>query len=129
MRSAFSTVALLLASCGLAACATAPRESAPATPSSDKAAPTAAAVPTAEDQRLLEFLDRAFDERAARSPETLSGLGIKQDYGKLDDYTDADREEGLRLAEAQLARMKSAFDYDRLSPAGQLSWRLAEQIV
>ncbi len=81
----------------------------------------------AEDARLLSFLDRAFDERVARSPETLTGLGIKRDYGKLDDYTEADAAEDLALAERQYAEMKRQFDPARLSPAGRLSYRLAEQ--
>ncbi len=65
--------------------------------------------------------------RAARSPETLTSLGIKRDYGKLDDYTDADAAEELALAERQYAEMKRQFDPARLSPAGRLSFRLAEQ--
>jgi uncharacterized protein (DUF885 family) len=114
-------LAVLLAT----ACSTAPGE-APQTAAATAAAPSGAAT---EDGRLLAFQDRAFDERAARSPETLTGLGIKQDYGKLNDYTERDAAEALALAERQLAEMKGQFDVSRLSPAGQLSYRLAEQAV
>ena len=117
---------LLLATSALVACATAP-EGAPA----PAAAPAAATAtdPAAEDARLLAFLDRAFDESAARSPETLTGLAIKQRYDELDDYSDAENIAQRELAEAQLARMKAQFDYEALSPAGQLSYRLFENNV
>jgi uncharacterized protein (DUF885 family) len=87
-------------------------------------APTAG--PAAEDARLLEFLDSAFDEAAERSPETLTGLGIKRRYGELDRYTDEEAAADLALAERNMVRMKAQFDPERLSPAGRLSYRLAE---
>ncbi len=121
MKRNLQLLALLFAT----ACSTAPGEP----PQSAAGSPVAPSGALAEDQRLLAFLDRAFDERAARSPETLTGLGIKQDYGKLDDYTERDAAEELALAERQLAEMKRQFDSNRLSPAGQLSYRLAEQAV
>jgi uncharacterized protein (DUF885 family) len=88
-----------------------------------------AADPAAEDARLLAFLDAAYDESISSSPETLTGLGIKRDYDKLDDYTDAQAERERALAEAQLARMKADFDLAALSPAGQLNYRLFEYDV
>jgi uncharacterized protein (DUF885 family) len=101
-------------------------------PALDSGMRTAAAVPPgdsaqAEDARLLAFLDRTFDERAARSPQTLTGLGIKQNYGRLDDYTERNAAENLALAERQFAEMKRQFEPGRLSPAGRLSYRLAEE--
>ncbi len=78
----------------------------------------------AEDARLLAFLDAAFDERVAWSPETQTALGSKAGYDRLDDYTDAQAERLQALADAQAARMKARFDYSRLSPAGQLNYRL-----
>jgi uncharacterized protein (DUF885 family) len=119
--------ALLLAATALSGCATAQLQP-PVAPAA-AAAPAAAFDPAAEDARLLAFLDRGFDEAAGRSPETLTGLGIKRRYGELDDYTDAENVWQREFAEAQLARMKAEFDYDRLSPAGQLSYRLFEQSV
>ena len=93
---------------------------------------TADAVPSsaaAEDARLLAFLDEAFDAQAALSPETLTSLGSKQDYDRLGDYTLDGDEEGLRLAERQLAAMKADFDPQRLGPSGRLSYRLFEKAV
>ncbi|MFN3389258.1 MAG: DUF885 domain-containing protein, partial [Allosphingosinicella sp.] len=71
----------------------------------------------------------AFDEAVAQSPETLTSLGMKTNYDRLDDYTDADAVRSRELAEAQLARMKAEFDYEALSPAGKLSYRLLENNV
>src|SRR3546814_2757299 len=59
----------------------------------------------------------------------MTALGIKTDYDKLNDYTDAQNQRVLAMEEAQLAEMKAAFDYDALSPAGQLSYRLFENEV
>jgi uncharacterized protein (DUF885 family) len=98
-------------------------------PAAASAAPASRADPAAEDRRLLAFLDRAFDEAAARSPQTLTGLGIKQRYGELDDYTDAENLRERQFAERSLQQMKAQFDPARLSPAGQLSYRLFEQNV
>jgi uncharacterized protein (DUF885 family) len=89
----------------------------------------AATARPAEDQRLLAFLDKAFDDAVARSPETLTSLGMKQDYGKLDDYTDAAGKAQLELAERQLADMKARFDFARLGAADKLSYRLFEVAV
>ena len=115
-------LALLLATTALAACATvSPQASAPV---SVAAAATPATTPAAEDARLLAFVDQAFDEAVAMSPQALTGLGIKQDYDKLDSYTDAQAAKELAFSEAKLAAMKASFDYDALSPAGQLTYRL-----
>jgi len=89
----------------------------------------AMASTAAEDQRLLAFLDKAFDESAALSPETLTNLGTKQDYDKLDDYTDAGRKRQLDLSERQLAQMKAQFDPARLGPQARLSYRLFQESV
>ena len=116
----FMHLALLLATSALAAPALAAQAPAPA----------AAAAPAAsEDARLLAFMDAAFDERVARSPETQTSLGLKTNYDKLDDYTDAGAAADQALAEAQLARLKQQFDLARLSPASKVSYRLFEYNV
>ncbi len=127
-----SKLVLLLATTALAACAATPggevasATAAPAAAEAPAAAAAPAADPAAEDARLLAFLDRAFDEAVARSPQTMTGLGIKQRYGELDDYTDASNVWQREFTERTLAEMKRNFRYEALSPAGQLSWRLFE---
>ena len=75
----------------------------------------------------MKFLDAAFEEDAARFPQYLTTLGRKDQYDRLNDYTDAQRREGLALAQEQLRRLRSQFDPARLSPAGRLSYRLFEK--
>ncbi len=83
----------------------------------------------AEDARLLAFLDQAFDESAAHSPELLTSLGSKKAYDKLDDYTDEGERTMLELSEKQLARMKAQFDPAKLGPDARLSYQLFESQV
>jgi uncharacterized protein (DUF885 family) len=118
--------ALLLAA---TACTT-PQQAAVAPAAAPSASRPAIEIqPFTEDQRLLVFLDEAFDRQIANNPQALTALGIKRHYDRLNDYTDAEAERQLRLAESQLAQMKAQFDLARLSPAGQLSYRLFEDNV
>ena len=115
------------------ACSTAEADTSPPATAARQSAPVMVvpALPNLkeEDARLLAFLDAAFDESVASNPQALTGLGIKTDYDKLNDYTDAQRVRQRDLAERQLARMKAEFDPRNLSPAGRLSYRLFEYDV
>ena len=77
----------------------------------------------------MAFVDAAFDAQAARSPQFLTSLGSKEQYDRLNNYTDAYAQEGLALAQSQLQQMRAQFAPDRLSPAGRLSYRLFEDEV
>ncbi|MBI5939620.1 MAG: DUF885 domain-containing protein [Caulobacterales bacterium] len=59
----------------------------------------------------------------------MTGLGIKTDYDRLDDYTDAATQKRLAMAERQLAQLKARFRLADLSPPGQLSYRQFERQV
>lgn len=83
----------------------------------------------AQDQALLEFLDGAFDARLALSPESQTRLGLKTNYGKLDDYTDAASVRTQALAERQLKDMRARFKPDQLSESARVSYRLFEYEV
>ena len=112
-----SVSVLLLAACAGTAAATAP------SPASD---PVVAAPASSEDARLNAFFEQAFLDRIALSPQSMTSLGIKTDYDRLDDTTDAAAERSLALAERQLAAMKAGFDPAALSPGSRVSWRLFE---
>ena len=102
------------------------------TASTQQGTGTAAAAPAsqqAEDARLLAFLDSAFEEQIATNPQFLTSLGSKRLYHRLNDYTDAYRQQQLALSEAHLQRMRAEFDPERLSPAGRLSYRMAEEDI
>ena len=90
------------------------------------AATPAAAPAETEDARLNAFFERAFQARIALSPQQMTSLGLKTDYDKLDDVSDAAAARSLALQEAQLAEMKASFDPAKLGPQAKLSWRLFE---
>ena len=87
------------------------------------AAPAAA---QSEDARLAAFFEQAFQERIALSPQTMTSLGLKTDYDRLDDVTDAAAARALALAERQLAQLNDQFNPQALSDESRLSWRLFE---
>ncbi|WCM29642.1 DUF885 domain-containing protein [Sphingomonas sp. QA11] len=89
-------------------------------------APAPAAKAGVKDAALLEFLDHAFDEQVALSPERQTQLGFKTDYGRLDDYTDAAAVRQLALTERQLKDMHARFRPDQLSESARVSYRLFE---
>lgn len=93
------------------------------------AAATATAPAVSEDARLAAFFQAAFLESAQLSPETLTGLGMKDRYGELGDYTEAGQKQMLAVAERQLAHMKRDFDPAKLSESSKLSYDLFEQSV
>jgi uncharacterized protein (DUF885 family) len=129
MKYVLAATAFLLAS---TACTTLPPEApVAATPSSIPAqAPSQPALdPAAEDERLVTFLDAAFEEQLARSPQGLTSLGRKEQYDRLNTYTDAYRQEGLALAQRQLAAMRAQFNPANLTPAGRLSYRMFEEEI
>jgi uncharacterized protein (DUF885 family) len=114
LKTAASVLALIIA--------------APAFAQAPAPAPAAAPAQT-EDARIAAFFDQAFKEQLALSPEGLTQIGSKERYGELGDYTDASSIRQMQLSEDQLARMKRDFDYKKLSPTSQLSYRLFEQNV
>lgn len=91
-------------------------------------APTPPSADTlqSEDARLNAFFEQAFQARIALSPQSMTSLGLKTDYDKLDDVSDAAADRALALQEAQLAQMKTQFDPQKLGPQARLSWRMFE---
>jgi uncharacterized protein (DUF885 family) len=92
-------------------------------------APLEATQAGAQDAALLQFLDRAFDEQTALSPEAQTQLGFKINYDRLDDYTDAAAVRSRALAERQLKDMHARFRPEQLSESARVSYRLFEYEV
>ncbi|MFN3558676.1 MAG: DUF885 domain-containing protein [Brevundimonas sp.] len=88
-------------------------------------APAEASIQT-EDARLAAFFEQAWQARIALSPQQMTSLGLKTDYDKLDDATDAAAERSLALAESQLAAIKAGFDPATLGADSRMSMRLFE---
>ncbi|KQW81971.1 DUF885 domain-containing protein [Brevundimonas sp. Root1279] len=111
-------------------CAVAVLAGAPAAVMAQDATPAATAPAQSpsesEDARLAAFFEKAFQERIALSPQTMTSLGIKTDYGKLDDGTDAAADRSLALAERQAAELNDQFNPKTLSDESRMSWRLFE---
>lgn len=92
----------------------------------DDAAPAAEAQ---EKSELVSFLDQAFEEQLALSPQSQTYLGRTTNYGQLDDYTAEADARSLALAEQQLAEMRERFDPESLSESDRISFELFEDDV
>jgi len=82
-----------------------------------------------QDAALLEFLDRAYDEQVSLSPEKQTQLGLKTNYDRLDDYTDAAAIRRRNLGERQLKAMRARFRPEQLSERARVSYRMFEYEV
>nr|WP_276508911.1 DUF885 domain-containing protein [Sphingomonas insulae] len=92
-------------------------------------APGPAASTTAQDAALLKFLDEAYDRQLDLSPESLTQLGFKTHYDRLDDYTDAAAIRAQALSERQLKAMRARFPPEQLGESARVSFRLFEYEV
>jgi uncharacterized protein (DUF885 family) len=79
-----------------------------------------------ESKRANEFFDKCFDDYVARHPQVASRLGIKTNYDKWDDISDAQAVTDLAQALSNLAALKHDFDFDALDPQTQVSHKLFE---
>ena len=93
----------------------------------------ASAPRVTESAKANAFFERAFDEALARSPQSLTQLGLKQDYDKWDDYSDEAAAGNLALAVRQLAELKRTINFDALDAQAKVSYRMfvrqAEQAI
>jgi uncharacterized protein (DUF885 family) len=80
----------------------------------------------AESKRANEFFDKSFDDFVARHPQFASQLGLKTDYDKWDDISDAQAAADLATQLSNLATLKRDFDLAALDPQTQLSCKLFE---
>lgn len=86
--------------------------------------PVQANQTAAQDAALLAFLDRAWEEQLDLSPESLTQLGYKTHYDRLDDYTDAAALRAQALAERQLTAMRARFRPEQLGESARVSYDL-----
>jgi uncharacterized protein (DUF885 family) len=81
----------------------------------------------AETARLTAYLDAEYGKELAMSPEELTNQGRKEQYGSLDDRSEAAEEERLEWRRKSVAGMKAAFDYDLLDDEGKTSFDIWAQ--
>ncbi|WP_141735617.1 DUF885 domain-containing protein [Oligoflexus tunisiensis] len=84
--------------------------------------------PQTETERLNAFFERAFQENLALSPQRMTALGIKKEYDRFDDISDARNQKRMQLAEKNLAELKT-FDFDKLDKEAQLSYQIFERQI
>lgn len=82
-----------------------------------------------ETEKLNVFLDSVFDAAVSRAPQWESRLGIRTNYGKWDDQSDAAQLAEIRFRSAELAALQKRVDFEALDPQGKLSYRLFEEKV
>ena len=85
-----------------------------------------AAAPT-EDQRLAAFFDEVFQRNLKDSPLLQAQLGMKgPDYGKWNDFSDAEAIRQNDLTKEDLRRLRAEFDPAKLSDQSRISYRIFE---
>jgi uncharacterized protein (DUF885 family) len=79
-----------------------------------------------EDERINQFFENTFNAGVDDSPEFQTYLGLKtKDYGKWDDNSDEYYlSTQLDKVKAELSKLRSDFDYDKLSDDAKLSYDL-----
>jgi uncharacterized protein (DUF885 family) len=77
-----------------------------------------------ETARLNAWLDARFEEQLDFSPIQKTLLGRKDDYDRIDDYSEAALDERLEWGRAARAELERSFDRSRLTPEAQLSFDL-----
>ncbi len=122
MKKPLTAIALVLA---MAACTTpdkAPVD--PVTPKPVDPEPKQEVVAKSESELLNAFFEDVFMEQAKRSPISMTYLGMKQDYDKWDDVSDARAVADFELLKTRVAEMNTRFDYDKLDDNAKLSFDL-----
>jgi uncharacterized protein (DUF885 family) len=84
--------------------------------------------PATESARLATFFQQSFDDDVANSPIWQSYLGIKDDYGKWDDMSDAASQVEIEKITQRLVQAKQ-FDTSQLSAQEQLSLEIYQQDI
>jgi uncharacterized protein (DUF885 family) len=111
---AFVLAALLIAAC---------EREAPVAPPQPEAAATADRAER-ESARLNEWFDARYEEQLDFSPLTKTRLGRKDDYDRIDDFSEAGAERRLTWLRATVAELERDFDRDLLTPEAQTSYDL-----
>ncbi len=82
-----------------------------------------------EDQRLSAFFEEIFQRNLKNSPLFQSQLGMKgPDYGKWDDFSDAEAIRQNEETKKDLERLRAEFDVGKLSEQSKVSYRIFEYL-
>lgn len=83
------------------------------------------ALVAAESAKANAFFDRVFDEAVSRSPTYQSYLGIKDNYDKWDENTEARQLEEFEITQKELSLLRDTINYDLLDAQTKVSYDLA----
>lgn len=92
---------------------------------------TAASEQT-ETERLYAWFQQEFEAELALSPQGQTYLGMIDDidaYGRWNDVSEEAFRDGLQREADRVRYMNENFDFNALTPGGQVSWRFAEFIA
>ncbi|HRH01784.1 MAG TPA: DUF885 domain-containing protein [Bacteroidia bacterium] len=78
----------------------------------------------AETEKANQFFDKVFDDYVSRTPQTQTRLGIKKDYDKWNDISDAHAQAEIAITTAALTEMKKEINYDKLDEQAKISYKL-----
>ena len=81
-------------------------------------------VASARDPKLTAWFDAKYEEQLRDSPLQLTGLGRKERYGEIDDFSLAEQDRQLEWSRATVEEMERIFDYKTLGAADRLSYDL-----
>lgn len=116
-------LATLLLVAMLAACGerSADESAVPAT-TTEQADMSASAENEAETARLNEWFAARWEEELEFSPIRKTFLGRKDDYDRIDDFSERGEDEQLAWRRRTTAEMQESFDYERLTDEAKMSY-------
>ena len=118
MRAILTIVGLLFS---LVACGPATTTTSPENLTEDGASPSAEEI-AAETNRLNAWFEDKYEAEVLESPIQLTLLGRDERQGELDDLSEAALDAQLERSRANLAELKTNFDYERLSVDAKISY-------
>ncbi|WP_299780705.1 DUF885 family protein [uncultured Formosa sp.] len=84
---------------------------------------------SAESKKVNDFFQKTFDDKVNLYPEFQTRLGIKKDYGKLNDISPEAGIRDLEVNKENLAWLTDSVNVDALSKDALLSYKLYKQNV
>lgn len=78
----------------------------------------------AETERLNEWFDLRYEEELLQSPMTMTTLGQKKQYHKIDDFSEQTEELLLQWRANTVTELQNNFDYNNLSDDAKTSYDL-----
>ncbi len=83
----------------------------------------------AESKKVNDFFQRSFDDGVNNYPEFQTRLGIKKNYGELNDNSPEASERDLKISKEELVWLTDSVNIDALSKEALLSYKLFKQGV